>query len=193
MSTTGIRKCVAAIALLGCSWSSLAATTVVSFEDGAANLGTLEGYQGISGWDSLGSVTSSSGGTGIGDYYFHARSGELLFDKGPIIFEGFHYNRWSGPGVLPSYDLFYQGQLVFKGYVDTDAQPSDLYWVASGYSGRVDRIGFYAESDGIAFDNLTFTAAPVPEPLSSAMLLAGLVLVSLSVKKRKRFHFRPRR
>jgi hypothetical protein len=81
--------------------------------------------------------------------------------------------------------LFYQNDLVFTGYVDTSNQPNGLYWLGSGYSGKIDKISFYAGSDGVAFDNFTFTTTAVPEPLTSAMLLAGLALVGACVKQRR--------
>ena len=64
------------------------------------------------------------------------------------------------------------------------SQPDGLYWVNSGYSRKIDRIDFYAQSDGVAFDNFTFMTTAVPEPLTSAMLLSGLAMVGVFVKKR---------
>lgn len=168
------------------SFAAQAERTVITFEDGANLVTDLDGYQGISGWNSLGSVSESGYGTGIGNYYFHAQSAEgLSFDNGPVIFDGMYYNSWSTAGVVPSYDLFYQGNLVFTGYVDTNSQPVGLYWVDSGYYGKIDRIGFHAGSDGVAFDNFTFTTTAVPEPLTSAMLLSGLALLGVSVTRRR--------
>lgn len=181
-----LKMTIVAIEICSMSFAAQAERTVVTFED-VAHLGTvLDGYQGISGWSSLGSVTESSYGTGIGKYYFHAQSAEgLSFDSGPVVFDGMYYNAWSTAGSIPSYDLFYQGNLVFTGYVDTNNQPDGLYWLASGYSGKIDRIGFYAGGDGVAFDNFTFTTTAVPEPLTSAMLLSGLALVGVSVARKR--------
>jgi len=186
MSKTLFKLCIIAFAICSMSFAAQAQRTVITFEDGANQVGNLDGYHGISGWNSLGAVSESGYGTGIGDYYFHVQtSAGLSFDNGPVVFEGMHYNSWSTAGVTPSYDLFYQGSLVFTGFVDTDSQPAGLYWVNSGYSGKIDRIDFYRQSDGVAFDNFTFMTTAVPEPLTSAMLLSGLALMGVFVKMRK--------
>lgn len=186
MSKLSLKLRIIALAICSVSLSAHAQRTVITFEDGANQAGNLDGYHGISGWNALGSVSESGYGTGIDAYYFHIQtSGELTFDDGPVVFEGMYYRSWLTSGVTPSYDLFYQGSLVFTGYVDTNNQPAGLYWVDSGYSGKIDKIGFYAQSDGAVFDNFAFMTTPVPEPLTSAMLLSGLALVGVCVKKRK--------
>ncbi len=191
MSKVTLKLQIVSLAIMSMSFAAQAAQTVITFEDGANVIADLDGYHGISGWNSAGGVSESGYGTGIGDYYFHAfAGGELTFDVAPVVFEGMYYNAWSTAGVVPSYDLFYQNNLVFTGYVDTSNQPLGLYWLGSGYSGKIDRISFYAGSDGVAFDNFTFTTSAVPEPLTSAMLLAGLALVGACVTQR-RYRGRP--
>ena len=139
----------------------------------------------MTGWDSIGSVSDSGYGTGIGNFYFHGFGGTLTFDNAPVVFDGMAYNIWAGSGTVPTYDLFYKNQRVFDGSVDAGTQPFGLYWVTSGYSGPVDRIDFYGTSDGFAVDNFTYSTAPVPEPETWLMLLAGLgVLASYSQRKK---------
>lgn len=186
MSKAALKLQIVSLAIFSLPFAAQAAQTVITFEDGADAIFDLDGYHGISGWNSVGAVRESGYGTGIGDYYFQAQAGgELSFDMGPVVFEGMYYNSWSTAGLIPSYDLFYQNNLVFTGYVDTNNQPLGLYWLGSGYSGKIDRISFYAGGDGVAFDNFTFTTTAVPEPLTSAMLLAGLMLVGACVKQRR--------
>ena len=87
---------------------------------------------------------------------------------------------------MKSYELFYKGSLVFTEYVDSESQPYEMYWLKSGYSGAVDAIDFYSYSDGYAMDNLTYSLAPVPEPSSIAMMLAGLLLVGQRIRTSRR-------
>ena len=169
---------------LGCT-SVQATQTKVTFEDALVS-GLPDGFGGISGWEQLGNVADTAWGTGIGQKYFHGRAGALTFDSKPVIFEGMFYNLWVGSGQVKSYDLFYKGSLVYTGYVDGDSQPSELYWLKSGYSGAVDSISFYSYSDGYALDNLTYSLAPVPEPSSVAMMLAGVMLIGQRIRSSRR-------
>ncbi len=161
-----------------------AASHTVTFE--GTNGSIADSYAGLSGWDSLGNISASGWGTGFGDYFFHGHSGVLTFDNAPVVFEGMHYNLWSGLGYLPTYTLYYQNQVVFSAFVDASTQPLDLYWLPSGYTGLVDKIEFYAQSDGYAFDNLTYSITAVPEPETYALLLGGLVLVGGAARRHRR-------
>lgn len=173
MTKTFYKLVLGASLSLGICATTSAAQTVVDFEDFYS--GNSQGsYKGVTGWGSMGSTSTSGDGTGSGDYYFHGFGGTLTFDNAPVVFDGMLYNIWAGSGIVPTYDLYYKDQRVFAGSVDAATQPFGLYWLASGYSGRVDRIDFYGTSDGFAVDNFTYSAAPVPEPESWLMLLAGL-------------------
>lgn len=168
-----------------------AARTVVDFE-GIPSWGTIEDfvYGGMSGWNHAGGLgqysTNSNPQPDMGDQYFSAypSGGELSFDLAPVIFEGMYYkSRFSDSQA--SYDLYYQNQLVYRApLIDPENQPADIYWLASGYSGLVDKIYFYGSSDGNIVDNLTYsTAAPVPLP--GAVWLFGSALAGLMLRVRR--------
>src|SRR5574343_282769 len=90
-----------------------AATTVVDFE-GILDWDLIDGYGGLSGWESMGGQISSyadfeTHGPELGENRLHTRAGELTFDHGPVIFQGMYYNYW-GSDTDVSFSLFYQGQ-----------------------------------------------------------------------------------
>lgn len=156
-----------------------AATTVVDFE-GIHDWDLVDGYGGLSGWDSMGGQISSypdfeTHGPELGENRLHTRAGELTFDQGPVIFQGLYYNYW-GSDTDVSFSLFYQGQSVYTSLLDAENQPRDIYWLASGYSGLVDKIQFHGQSgDGFIVDNLTYTTAPAPLPAAAWLFGAGLL------------------
>jgi hypothetical protein len=165
-----------------------AATTVVDFE-GIFNWDLIDGYGGLSGWESMaGQVSSYSEfephNPELGENRLHTRAGELTFDQGPVIFQGMYYNYW-GFDTEISFSLFFQDQKVYSSPLDAANQPSDIYWLASGYSGLVDKIQFHGQSsDGFIVDNLTYSAAPVPLPASAWLFISGLM--ALAVRRRIR-------
>ncbi|WKJ90036.1 hypothetical protein QZJ86_18815 [Methylomonas montana] len=167
-----------------------ASQVVVTFEDIGPNAGgqIYDGYGGISGWESTGQWSDYSGtdrNPALGDYFFHGWGGELSFDQAPVVFEGTYYNLWGSDSRI-SYSLYYQGQLVYNAPLDPANQPIESYWLASGYSGLVDKIYFYGSSDGFVVDNLTYsTAAPVPLPGAAWLFGAGLVGVLARGKRRQ--------
>ncbi|AMK76426.1 hypothetical protein A1342_12705 [Methylomonas methanica] len=167
---------------------TFASQIVVTFEDigPSTNYQIPEGYGGISGWESTGQWSDyygSSHSPALGDHFFHGWGGELSFDSAPVIFEGTYYNFWGSDREI-SYSLYYQGQLVYNEALNPTSQPFDPYWLASGYSGLVDKIYFYGTSDGIVIDNLTYTTAPVPLP--GAALLFGSILAGFSLNASRR-------
>jgi len=170
--------------ILTALFCSTAQAVTVTFED-IPNHQIEDGYGGISGWNEAGQLSSSS--TGIGDYWFHGWGGELRFDSAPVIFEGVYYQSWGGDTNLPSYSLYYQNQLVYSDPLDPN-QPSP-YWLASNYTGLVDKIYFYASSDGIVLDNLTYSIAAVPEPSNYILMLGGLVALGF-VRRKQIFNLR---
>lgn len=171
------------IALACIALSTRAASTTVTFEGTGGVI--ANSYAGLSGWDALGSVQDSGWGTGVGDYYFHGNYGSrvLTFESTPVVFEGMYYNTWT-TGYVPTYTLYYHDAAVFSAFVDADAQPSELYWLSSGYTGLIDKIEFHGDYDGYAFDNLTYVTAAVPEPETYVLLLSGLVLVGGIARRR---------
>jgi PEP-CTERM motif len=164
-----------------------ATSTVVDFE-GIFDWDLVDGYGGLSGWESMAGQVSSysefeAHGPALGENRLHTRAGELTFDQGPVIFEGLYYNYW-GSDTDVSFSLFYQGQRVYSALLDAENQPLDIYWLASGYAGLVDKIQFHGQSsDGFIVDNLTYSTAPVPLP--GAIWLFGSGLVGLMLRSRQ--------
>lgn len=164
---------------LGAAGAANATTTVVDFEN-IHDWDLIDGYGGLSGWESMsGQVSNYSDfemhDPATGENRLHTRAGELTFDQGPVIFQGMYYNYW-GFDTDISFSLFYQGQKVYSSPLDAANQPFDIYWLASGYSGLVDRIQFHGQSsDGFIVDNLTYFTAPVPLPGAAWVFASGLL------------------
>ncbi len=176
-----------ALALLSAS-EAYASQTVLTFEN-LSDGDLVDGYGGISGWQAGGSLRDysiyPSHQPDMGDRYFAVAYGgaELNFDSAPVVFEGVHYN-FVGFDSHVSYDLYYQNQLVYSAPLVPEDQPAEVYWLASGYSGLIDKIYFHGTSDGVVIDNLTYsTAAPVPLP--GAVWLFGTGLAGLLCKARR--------
>jgi len=150
----------------------------------------VDGYGGISGWQAGGTLRDysiyPSHRPEMGDSYFSVSPGgaELSFDAAPVVFEGIHYN-FVGFDSHVSYDLYYQDRLVYSAPLVPENQPPEVYWLASGYSGLIDKIYFHGTSDGVVIDNLTYsTAAPVPLP--GAAWLFGVSLAGLFARTGRR-------
>ena len=173
-----------AAAMLGAAEAN-AARTVVDFEAESWS----DGYGGISGWGDVGQWSTYSPAElrdpALGDYRLHAWGGELRFDQAPVVFEGMSYVSWAGSDSNVSFSLYYQGELVHSEPLDIVNQPINIYWLASGYSGLVDKILLHSQgSDGFLVDNLTYsTAAPVPLP--GAVWLFGSALAGLMLRSRR--------
>jgi hypothetical protein len=166
-----------------------AAQTVVDFE-GIASWDLVDGYGGMSGWESFTNQLSNyssfeSRDPALGDYRLHARAGELRFDSAPVIFEGMFYNYW-GSDTEISFSLYFQGVQVYSQSLDAINQPVDIYWLVSGYSGLVDTIQFHGQSgDGFIVDNLTYSTAPVSVPGAVWLFGSGLAGLMLRTRQRK--------
>lgn len=174
-------------ALLALAFAMPSHATVVTFEDiDPASL--VDGYGGISGWNAAGSIQSGTG-EGVGDYLFYGMEGEISFDSAPVVFEGTYYKAYAtDPNAPPitGIELFYQGTLVHS-LLDPRA-PLGLLWVASGYTGLVDKIFFRGGGEGFAIDNLTYTQAPsqVPAPAAIPLFLSGLGAFAFVAGRRKK-------
>lgn len=168
--------------ILATSYTSVAQATTVNFEDIDSG-SPSNGYGGISGW-SFGSVGPSFG-DGIGENVFYGYEGELVFDTAPIVFEGSFYKSYAANRVEPvtSFSLYYQNQLVHT-IVDPLA-PLQLVWVASGYSGLVDKIFIRGGGEGFSIDNFTYSqgVSAVPLPASSLLFVSGLGILGLMRRK----------
>lgn len=162
---------------------------VVNFEDLTQWNAPSDGYGGISGWSELGSVGPSFDGPGLGSNVFYGvRDGEIRFDSAPVVFEGVFYKSyaadWQNP--ITSVSLFYQGQLVQE--ILDPLAPQTLVWLASGYSGLIDKIVFRGGGEGFAIDNLSYSRPTSQVPLPSAIpfMLTGLGMLGYANKSRAR-------
>jgi hypothetical protein len=173
-----------------------AAQTIVTFEDVATSATSsplyatgdvADGYKGISGWSAAGQVWEFLDGTDFGEIgarFFYGTSGELRFDLAPVVFEGTFYQSYAADPFNPitSFELYYKGQLVHS-ILDPLAN-AGMVWVASGYSGLVDKVYIRGGLEGYSIDNLTYSVAAVPEPETYAMFLLGFGLIGLMHRRR---------
>ncbi|OAI13925.1 MULTISPECIES: hypothetical protein [Methylomonas] len=177
------------MALLSVS-EAYASQTVLTFEN-LNDWDLVDGYGGISGWQAGGSLRDysiyPSHQPDMGDRYFAVSYGgaELSFDSAPVVFEGVHYN-FVGFDSHVSYDLYYQNQLVYSAPLVPENQPPEVYWLASGYAGLIDKIYFHGTSDGVVVDNLTYsTTAPVPLPGAAWLFASALAGVAVRQPRRQ--------
>ncbi|MDD2762258.1 MAG: hypothetical protein PHH11_18420 [Methylomonas sp.] len=170
---------------LGLSMSAHA-STVVSFEDISPN-DLADGYGGISGWSALGSVGIADkdlGGNGHKALYGH--EGMLSFDHAPVVFQGTYYKAYSVPQdqfPLTAIELWYQDTMVYSLQYSTPT--SSLEWLASGYSGLIDKIYFRGGIRGFSIDDLTYDAnvSAVPLPASWVVFTGGLAMLGFTRRR----------
>lgn len=141
-----------------------------------------DGYAGAtwSGWilrrrDEL-QYTGLNGGSGAILALGTVSAPEISF-AAPVVFDGiFGYY----PRSQLSYDLFLGGQLVGSSITG----PTGGGYLGTRYTGAVDRVVFHGVASGFSVDNMGITpaplvAAPVPEPATWALMLAGVSAVGL--------------
>lgn len=136
------------------------------------------------------------GPTPTGDGNFVASSfirnrGEFGFSfDNPVSSIGAYFNQFQAPGAtnnsleLIAYDFYGNVLQSYRFSINTGA---DSYNEGSflGIQSSVANIYGFGVSDGtVAMDNLTFTA-PVPEPSTYALMLAGLALLGAAVKRKR--------
>ncbi|MDC6167651.1 PEP-CTERM sorting domain-containing protein [Paucibacter sp. XJ19-41] len=131
--------------------------------------------------------------TGNGNFVasgFIGNSGELGFRFGSgMAGVGAYLNQFQIDGVSNSFTLLAYGQSGNVLETTTVSIDTDAYGYNEGsflgfQRASADIYGFGIAGNGIVLDNLTFTTA-VPEPESYALLLAGLGVVGLLVRRRR--------
>ncbi|WP_155931165.1 PEP-CTERM sorting domain-containing protein [Methylomonas sp. 11b] len=161
------------------------ASTVVTFEDISPN-DLADGYGGISGWSALGSVGIADkdlGGNGHKALYGH--EGMISFDHSPVVFQGTYYKAYAVPQdefPLVAIELWYQGAMVHN--LQYLHSPLGLEWLASGYSGLIDKIYFRGGLEGFSIDDLSYdSVSSVPLPASWAMFAGGAAMLGFARRR----------
>jgi hypothetical protein len=101
-----------------------------------------------------------------------------------IVFEGAWFSGYSGLSGVVNYYMFYQGNLVAANSVNSVFFSDVPRFFESGYSGPLDLLYITSDADYWIMDDLTYTAAPVPEP-SSLALMGGGVLAGVAALRRQ--------
>jgi hypothetical protein len=182
-----LRRVVIAAALaLGAPFAS---ATVLTFDDLGADGLVPSSYGGLD-WS-----TSTWFNFGGDQAPFSAHSGSYRATLGwdgstetsaigfakPDTFAGAWFAGFEGVSV--TFDLYFQGaQVASSAALALNGNSSFL---SSGYAGLVDRV-LVRSTDPANFvmDDFTF-GSPVPEPATTALLLAGLGLVGVAARRRR--------
>jgi hypothetical protein len=174
---------ISTVALL----SPAASATVLSFDDIGAD-GFLPGnYGGLSwvsdAWTVFGDVqapyAAHSGDYRVTTQWDGSDTAASINFLTPSFFAGAYFSGYSEANV--SFKLYLQGQLVAT---SASLAPSETAtFLASGYTGLVDTVVVSSPAHSFfAMDDFTYSA-PVPEPESYAMLLAGLGLLGFATRR----------
>jgi len=183
------RMALAAALLSSLSFAGGAQAEVLNFDDLADGLVPLN-YGGLD-WSSFGWIafstpadpyTAHSGAGRITNDFLASDASSLIGFGQAVRFDGAWFAGQSG--AVLSFELFYQGQRVASSQsLDPSATPTFL---ASGYAGLVDAVQVKSQNHGeFVMDDFSFTAAPVPEPQSYALLLGGLIGIAALVRRRQ--------
>lgn len=173
------------VAIVGLfAFSGLASATVLTFDDistGGSVVGMPAGYGGFT-WDSNIGVY----GTPQDPYNPKSAPNRVLFNynccvgvygesdaivnSGTVVFNGAYFSGYAIGGPV-YFNLYDGGALVWtSGSLTPTSTPTFL---ASGYSGQVDKIGIVGNEGYFVMDNFTFNGSSVPEPTSLLMLGSG--------------------
>ena len=102
----------------------------------------------------------------------------------PFRFDGASFSGYSGV----TFELYWNGSLVHTSDRLPDAPGAIPYaptFLASGYSGEVDKVVVVGVQGYYSMDDLEYTALPVPEPTSFALIGIGLIAVGALTRSRK--------
>lgn len=115
-----------------------------------------------------------------GSGYFYGESLPITSIGGPVRFDGAWFT--SVFEIEIRFHLYYRGAAVAQSnYLILPSERAAVF-LASGYAGPVNKITVEGYQGYFAMDN--FTYAPVPEPGTYAMLMAGLLGLGLIARKR---------
>jgi len=178
---------IAALAAL-VPWAS---ATVLTFDDIPQDGLVPASYGGIdwsaAGWSAFGEAqypyTAHSGDWRVGTAFGSSDPESLIRFDMPTVFEGAWF---SGYGDAPvTFELFSGGALIATS--STLSLSDTPAFLASGYTGLVDALLVSSPlHGGYAMDDFTFTnVQAVPEPQTYALMLAGLGVVGLLVRRRR--------
>lgn len=198
-------KAISALALLAAACAAQA--TTLTFDD----LGLADGsetfissYGGFT-WDNAGALNTTGYAYNPSGYQVGAVSGSgvgFSFDSSTLSFSSatpFTFNSiWLTAAWNDGLSVTLTGSLaglsLYSQTVNPLATAPKLYtfdWanidkVSIWTSGGTFHPGYGGAGEHVALDNLTFNAAPVPEPESFAMLLAGLGVLAGVARRRQR-------
>ena len=176
------------LAVAGASFLPSASATVLTFDDLGADGVVPMNYGGLdwsaSSWFAFGApqqpYTAHSGDYRVAADFEAADSSTTISFGTPASFQGAWFAGLQGATV--TFQLYLAGALVAtSATLDPGETPQFL---ASGYSGLVDKLVVASPSQGsYVMDDFSFTAA-VPEPQTYALLLAGLCALSIAARRR---------
>jgi opacity protein-like surface antigen len=177
-----------ALALAGLASTSFASATVLNFDDitaddfVSANYGGLDWSAGD--WFAYGQeqapYTPHSGDVRIASGFGDPDSATAIGLGSGMTFQGAWFAGLEGATV--TFQLYDHGTLVAtSATLDPSATPT---WLASGYTGLVDKILVSSPDQGsFVMDDLTFAAA-VPEPASMTLMFGGLLALAAVARRR---------
>ncbi|MEK7428384.1 MAG: PEPxxWA-CTERM sorting domain-containing protein [Pseudomonadota bacterium] len=192
----GLAFAAATVALaLAATPAGAATTTVINFDD-LTGVGLVqEGYVGLK-WSGDFShydlptpqFPTASGQTAIYANYAKYQPGAVSapgFEFGEAVqFNGAYF---SGNPVGLNFRLYLDGQLVHE--TGSFAASDIATYLASGYSGLVNRVEVFGYSGSWVMDDLTFTtglSSAVPEPATWAMMIVGFGAAGSMVRSARR-------
>jgi hypothetical protein len=159
-------------------WTVVGGQTQLSYHSTCTDGNQCIDLTGIVGYDK--GLQSDAVATVIGTTY------QLSFDLGNVDYPGFYSS-------TVSVSINNGAATLFTNVFNYD--PSGFEWERKSFSWLADAAsaqitilgaanGSLSNDQGILLDNVAFTAAPVPEPETYALLLAGLGLVGFAVRRR---------